>query len=155
VLTSFPPQPSAAAPCNTLNRSTALALPNTNLIAHILTEKTCTTNHNKICPKAVQEDIIDGSVSSTPEPYRAHRASHSEFHRAHINSTLIWLSQESNRVAPLNIFHASIAFFHTSSSYQAYLLFYELYQEILHDPQTSFSCTFLYAVDRKIQCEKS
>jgi hypothetical protein len=52
VLTSFPPQPCVAAPRNTLDRSAVAALHDTNLVAHILTRKTCTTNHNKICPKA-------------------------------------------------------------------------------------------------------
>jgi hypothetical protein len=88
VLTSFPLQPSAAASHNTPDRSAAFALPDTNLVAHILTQKTCTINYNKICPKAAQEDTINGSVSSTPEPYCAHRVSHPKFHRAHINSTL-------------------------------------------------------------------
>jgi hypothetical protein len=86
VLTSFPPQPSTAAPRNTLDRSAAAALPNTNLVAHILTQKTCITKHNKICPKAAQEDTVDSSVSSTPDPYCAHRASRPKFHHAHINS---------------------------------------------------------------------
>jgi hypothetical protein len=155
VLTSFPPQPSTAAPRNTLDRSAAAALPNTNLVAHILTQKTCITKHNKICPKAAQEDTVDSSVSSTPDPYCAHRASRPKFHHAHINSIFFWLSQESNQVAHSNVFHASIAFFHTSSSYQAYVLFYKLHQKILCDPQTSPSRTFLYAVDRKIQYKKS
>jgi hypothetical protein len=65
------------------------------------------------------------------------------------------LSQESNAVAPSNVFHVFIAFFHTSSSCQAHLLFFELDQEIPRDPQTSLSCTFLYVVDRKIQYKQS
>jgi hypothetical protein len=85
--TSFPPQP-CTAPRNTLYHSADAALSDTNLIAHILTQKTCTSNHNKICPNAVQEDTVDGSVSSTSEPYRAHRASRPKFLHAHINSTL-------------------------------------------------------------------
>jgi hypothetical protein len=85
VLTSFPPLPCAAAPQHTRDRSAAVALPYTNPVAHILTQKTCLANHNKICAKVAQEDIIDGSVSSTLEP---HRASCPKFQRAHINSTL-------------------------------------------------------------------
>jgi hypothetical protein len=88
MLTSFPPRPCAAAPRNTLDSSAAAALPDTNLVAHILTRKTCTANHNKICPKVMQEDIIDDSVSNMPEPYHAHHASCPKYHHAHINSTL-------------------------------------------------------------------
>jgi hypothetical protein len=49
----------------------------------------------------------------------------------------------------------SVSFFYTSSSYQAYLIFFELDQEIPHDPRTSSSCTFLYAIDTKIQYKQS
>jgi hypothetical protein len=61
------------------------------------------------------------------------------------------LSQESNPVAPSNIFYASLAFFHTSSSSHAYHLFFKLAQEIPHGHRTSLSHTFLYVVNRKIQ----
>jgi hypothetical protein len=40
VLTSSPPQPSAAAPRNTRDHSAAASLPYTNHVAHILTQKT-------------------------------------------------------------------------------------------------------------------
>jgi hypothetical protein len=89
VLTSFPPQSCAAAPQHTRDHSAVAALPYTNLIAHILTQKTCVANHNKICPKAAQEDIIDGSVSSTPGPSQYDPASLLMYHRRmHIKSTL-------------------------------------------------------------------
>jgi hypothetical protein len=68
MLTSFPPQPCNAAPQHTQDHSAAATLPYTNPVAHILTQKTCVANHNKICPKATQEDTADGSVSSMPGP---------------------------------------------------------------------------------------
>jgi hypothetical protein len=66
VLTSFPPQPCAATPQHTHDHLVAAALPYTNPVAHILTKKTYIENHNKICPKATQEDTADGSVSNMP-----------------------------------------------------------------------------------------
>jgi hypothetical protein len=54
-------------------------------------------------------------------------------------------------VAPSNVSNVSVAFFHISSSSQAYLLFFKLDQEILHDPRTPPSRTFLYADNRKVQ----
>jgi hypothetical protein len=83
VLTSSPPQPSSAtdvAPQGTSDPSVASRLPNTKLGAHSLTRKTYVANQNNICLKPVQEDIVDGAVSSTPGPYHAHRGSHPQFH---------------------------------------------------------------------------
>jgi hypothetical protein len=68
VLTSFPPQPCATAPQHTRDHSAIAVLPYSNPVAHILTQKTCVANHNKICSKAAQEDTVDGSGSSTPGP---------------------------------------------------------------------------------------
>jgi hypothetical protein len=130
-------------------------LPQTKPRALALARKTYVANQNNTYPKAAQEDIADGYISSTSEPYRAHRASRSKFHCAQTNSTISYLSQESNAVAPSNIFHTSVAFFHILSSCQAYLLFFELDQEIPRDPWTSPSRTFLYALDRKIQYKQS
>jgi hypothetical protein len=90
VLTS-PPQPSSTAdvaPQDTWGPSAASPLPHTKLRAHALTQKTYIVNQNNICPKPAQEDIADCSVSSTPEPYRAHRASHPKFHYDQTISTL-------------------------------------------------------------------
>jgi hypothetical protein len=42
-------------------------------------------NHYNICLKLRQEDIVHGSVSNTPGPYRAHRASHPKFQCAQTN----------------------------------------------------------------------
>jgi hypothetical protein len=81
-------------------------------------------------------------------PYHAHRASRPKFHRAQTYSTLSELSQESNPVVPLNVSYANVAFFHTSSSCQTYLLFFELDQEIHCGPRTSPNHTFLYVADR-------
>jgi hypothetical protein len=114
VLTSFPPQPCVTAPQYKWDRSAAAALPYTNLIAHILTQKTCVANHNIICPKAAQEDTIDDYVSSTPGPSQYDLASLPTYHRRiHINSTLSSLSQESNPVASSNIFSSFTSSFHT------------------------------------------
>jgi hypothetical protein len=89
MLTSFPPQPCATAPQHTRDHSAIAALPYTNLEAHILTQKTCIVNHNKICPKAAREDTIDGSVSSTPGSSHDDPASLWTYHRrTHINSIL-------------------------------------------------------------------
>jgi hypothetical protein len=68
MLTYFPPQSYAAAPQHTRDRLAIAVLPYTNPVAHILTQKICVANHNKICLKVVQEDTIDGSVFSTLEP---------------------------------------------------------------------------------------
>jgi hypothetical protein len=65
VVISFPPQPCAAAPQYTQDRSATAALSYTNRVAHILTQKIYIANHNKICHKVAQDDIIDNYVSST------------------------------------------------------------------------------------------
>jgi hypothetical protein len=89
MLVTFPPQPCVAAPQHTWDRSAVVALPYTNPVAHILTQKTCVANHNKICPKAAQEDTIDGSISSTPWPSQYDYACLPTYHRrVHINLTL-------------------------------------------------------------------
>jgi hypothetical protein len=89
MLTSFPPQLCTAAPQHTWDHLAVAALPYTNPVAHILTQKTCIANHNKICPKATQEDTVDGSISSTPGPSQYDPTSHPTYHRrTHINSTL-------------------------------------------------------------------
>jgi hypothetical protein len=91
VLTSSPPQPSSVVdvtPQDTQGPSAASPLPHTKPGAHALTQKFYVANQNNICPKPVQEDITNGSISSTPEPYRAHHASHPKFHRAQIILTL-------------------------------------------------------------------
>jgi hypothetical protein len=91
MLTSSPPQPSSianVAPQDTRGSSAASLLPHTKPGAHALTRETYVANQNNICPKSPQEDIADGSVSSTPEPYRAHHASCPKFHRAQTISTL-------------------------------------------------------------------
>jgi hypothetical protein len=53
------------------------------------------------------------------------------------------MSEES-----LNIYHKSIAFFHTPSSCQAYLIFYEPDQEIHRGLRMSPSHNFLYAIEK-------
>jgi hypothetical protein len=88
VLTSSPPQSSSAAdvaPYDTQDPSAASPLPHTKLGTHALTRKIQIANHNNICPKPYQKDIADGSISNTPGPYRAYRASHPKFHHAQIN----------------------------------------------------------------------
>jgi hypothetical protein len=52
MLTYFSPQPCAAAPQHTRDHSAAAVLPYTNPVTHILTQKNCVANHNKISPKA-------------------------------------------------------------------------------------------------------
>jgi hypothetical protein len=64
VVTSFPPQSCAAASQRTQDHSATTVLPYTNRVAHILTQKTYIANHNKICHKTTQKDIVDGSISS-------------------------------------------------------------------------------------------
>jgi hypothetical protein len=93
MLTSFPSQPLFAAdvaPQDTRDPSVMTPLPHTKPRAHALTQKTYVANQNNICPKPAKEDIADGSVSSTPRPYHAHRASRPQFHCrvCQINSTL-------------------------------------------------------------------
>jgi hypothetical protein len=91
MLTSFPSQPLFAAdvaPQDIWDPSVMTPLPHTKPGAHALTQKTYVANQNNICPKPPQEDIADGSVSSTPEPYHAHHASCPKFHRAQTISTL-------------------------------------------------------------------
>jgi hypothetical protein len=111
-LTSSHPQPSVAAPHNIRDHSADAVLPYTNLVAHILTQKTWITNHNKIYPKAVQEDTVDGSVSSMPGPSRDDLVVLSTY-RCRTHSTLSWLSQESNPVTLSNIFtHLLLSFVH-------------------------------------------
>jgi hypothetical protein len=83
VLSSSPPQPLSAAdvaPQDTWDPSAASPLPHTKPGAHALTRKTYVANQNNICPKPAQEDIADGSISSTPRPYRADHASCPPFH---------------------------------------------------------------------------
>jgi hypothetical protein len=113
MLTFSPPRPSAAAPQDTWDPSAALALLDTNHAAHILTQKTCIANHNKICPKAAQEDTVDGSVSSTPGPSRDDLARLPLYRlRTHTNSILNKLSQQSNPVASSNVSPAFPPSFH-------------------------------------------
>jgi hypothetical protein len=71
---------------NTITRgpSATSPLPHTKPGAHALTRKSYVANQDNICPNPTQEDIVDGSVSSTPESYRAHRANRPKFHRAKI-----------------------------------------------------------------------
>jgi hypothetical protein len=91
ILTSSPPQPSSVAdvdPQDTQGPSVASPLPHTKPRAHALTRKTYVANQNNICLKSAQEDIADGSASSTPEPYRAHCASRPKFHHAQTILTL-------------------------------------------------------------------
>jgi hypothetical protein len=89
VLTSFPPRPCIAAPQYTRDHLATMALPYTNHVTHIFTQKTCIANHNKICLKAAQEDTIDGSISSTPGPSQYDPTSLPTYRRrTHINSTL-------------------------------------------------------------------
>jgi hypothetical protein len=89
VLTYFPPLPCAAAPQHTRDHLATTVLPYTNPVAHILTQKTCIASHNKICPKAAQEDTVDGFVSSTAWPSQYDPASLPKYHRrTHMNSTL-------------------------------------------------------------------
>jgi hypothetical protein len=89
VLTSFPPQPCATAPQHTWYCLAVAALSYTNPVAHILTQKNCIANHNKLCPKAAQEDTVDGSISSTLGPSQYDPASLPTYRRrTHINSTL-------------------------------------------------------------------
>jgi hypothetical protein len=57
-------------------------LPHTKPGAYVLTRKSYVANQDNICPNPTQEDIVDGSVFSTSEPYRAHRANRPKFHRA-------------------------------------------------------------------------
>jgi hypothetical protein len=151
VLTSFPPQPCVIAPQYKRDHSAAAALPYTNLIAHILTEKTCVANHNIICPKTTQEDTIDDSVSSTPGPSQYDPASLSTYHhRIHINSTLSSLSQESNPVASSNIFSSFPSSFHTPFSCQASHISFGPQQKIPHGHQTPHNHNILYAIDKDI-----
>jgi hypothetical protein len=66
VLTSSPPRPTYAtyvAPQDTWDHSSASPLPNAKPVAHVLTQKTCVANQNKIGPKAAQEDSSDSSTS--------------------------------------------------------------------------------------------
>jgi hypothetical protein len=89
VITNFPSQPCVIAPQHTQDHLAAAALPYTNPVAHILTQNTCIANHNKICPKAAQEDTIDGSVSSTPGPPHYDPTNLPMYHRrTYINSNL-------------------------------------------------------------------
>jgi hypothetical protein len=85
MLTYFPPQPYAVAPQHTQDRLAVAVLPYNNHVAHILTQKICVANHNKICLKVMQEDTIDGSVSSTLEPSQYDIASLPTYrHRMHM-----------------------------------------------------------------------
>jgi hypothetical protein len=58
------------------------------------------------------------------------------------------LCQESMSEESLNIYHKSIAFFHTPSSCQAYLIFYEPDQEIHRSLRMSPSHNFMYAIEK-------
>jgi hypothetical protein len=92
VLTSYSPRPSSAAdvtPQDTRDPLVASPLSHTKPVAHVLTRKTYIANQNKICPKAAQEDTVDGSVSSTSGPSHNDVARLPMYrHRTHINSTL-------------------------------------------------------------------
>jgi hypothetical protein len=81
VLTSFPSQSCAATPLHKRDHLAAAALPYTNLIVHILTQKTCIANHNKICLKAALKDTVDGSVSNTLGPSQYDPTSLPTYHR--------------------------------------------------------------------------
>jgi hypothetical protein len=94
MLTSSPPQPSYVvdvAPHDTRDPLAASPLPHTKPVPHALTQKTYIANKNKNCLKPTQEDIADGSVSSTPGPYRDDLASLLMFHCLidQTNSTLL------------------------------------------------------------------
>jgi hypothetical protein len=151
VLTFSPPRPSAAAPQDTWDPSAASALPDTNLVAYILTQKTCITNHNKICPKAVQEDIVDSVISSTSG------SSHDDLlslllyrRRTHTNSILDKLSQQSNLAASSNVSPAFPSSFHKPFSCQTSLLSFGPHQEIPHGHQTPSNHNTLYAINKDI-----
>jgi hypothetical protein len=91
MLTSSPPQPSPIAnvtPQDTWGPSATSPLPHNKPGAHALTWKTYIANQNNICPTPAQEDIIDSSISSTPEPYRAHHVKCPKFHHAQTISTM-------------------------------------------------------------------
>jgi hypothetical protein len=116
-----------------------------------LTQKTCITNHNKICFKATQKDIVDGSVFSTPGPSHGNLVSFPLYHhQTHTNSILDKLSQQSNPVASSNVSPAFSSLFHKPLSCQAFLLSYGPHQEILHSHQTPPNRNALYAVDKDI-----
>jgi hypothetical protein len=83
VLTSSPPQPSSVAddaPQDTRDPSAASPLRHTKPRVDALSQKSYVANQNNICPKPPQEDIADGSFSSTSGPYRTNGASHPMFH---------------------------------------------------------------------------
>jgi hypothetical protein len=151
VLTFSLPRPSVAAPQDTWDPSTTSALPDTNHVAHILTQKTCIANHNKICPKVVQEDTVDDSVSSTPRPSHDNLASLSLYRRrTHTNSILDKLSQQSNPVVSSNVSPTFPSSFHKPFSCQASLLSFRPHQEIPHGHQTPPNRNTLYVVDKDI-----
>jgi hypothetical protein len=61
VLTSFPPRPSSVAddaPQDTRDPSSGSPFSHTKLVAHILTQKSCVANQNKMCPKALLRRIL-------------------------------------------------------------------------------------------------
>jgi hypothetical protein len=94
MLTSSPPQPSATvdiAPHDIRDPSVASPLRHTKPVAHALTQKTYIANQNEICSKPTQEDIADGSISSTPGPYFDNHATLPTFH-SQLNQTNLTLS---------------------------------------------------------------
>jgi hypothetical protein len=152
VLTFGPPQSSSVAdiaPQDTQNHVAASSMPYTKSVTHALTQKTYLANQNKMCPKHAQKVTPDGSVSSTPGPYHSDRAGRLPFHCriAQTNSTISELSQESNPMAPSNIFHTFLSSFHKPFSCQALLLSFEPHQEIPHDHRSSPNRNVLYAND--------
>jgi hypothetical protein len=141
VIAFSPPQPCAAAPQHTWDRSAAATLPYTNLIE----------NHNKICPKAAQEDTIDGSISSTSGLSHCDLAHLPMYHRrTQANSTLSQLSQESKPVASSNIFPAFPSSSHKPFSCQVSLLSFIPHQEIPCGHETPPNRNGVYAVDKDI-----
>jgi hypothetical protein len=134
MLTSSPTQHSSAAdiaPQDTHDPSVASPLQHTKSVAHALTQKTYEENQNEICPKPAQENIADGSVSSTLGAYHHNHATLS------ILKSLLTQTNSS-----------FTSFFHKPFSCQAYLLSFEPHQEIPHGPGMSSNHTVLYADDK-------
>jgi hypothetical protein len=126
-------------------------LPDTNPIAHISTQKICIANHNKICPKTAQQDIVDGSVSNTPGPSRDDLVSLPLYRRQmHTNSILDKLSQQSNPVVSSNVSLAFSYSFHKPFFCQPSLFSFGSHQESPHDHQTPPNRNVLYAIDKDI-----
>jgi hypothetical protein len=79
----------------------------------------------------MQEDIIDDSVSGTPDPSRDDLVSLPLYHRRiHTNSILNKLSQQSNPVASSNVSPVFPSSFHKLFSCQALLISFGPHYEI-------------------------